>query len=325
VLERPASGNYDMLVFGTADDVAALFPDLGDCSVSLGLADCSDLSLENISFLNYGCLPEADQSDLSRLAFYGLTSQGFGWGLENLEGTGQIMASYSATGVKFGEVCTTISGTSNCSHEGGCADGEQNSTEDLMARFGARVDDGPPTVAITAPADGEIVDPDFEVTADVHDEFGGVLVELEIVEATQTLEDSVPPHSWGLSGVTTGTWTLQVTATDADGGVASDEIVVCVGLDECDPGDGGTGTGDGGDGGDDGGTGDDGSGDGGTGDGGTDDGGTGDGGTGTGGDGGGGGFEDPKEDSCECRTHARGSLASGLAMLVLLCLRRRRR
>jgi MYXO-CTERM domain-containing protein len=228
--ERPAVGTYDMLVFGDEVDNGELF-DLG-CSASIGLSDCDDTNLQNISFMFYGCISEAQQMDMKRVAFYGLTGLGFGWGLENLDASGQIMGSYTLSGLEFGNECTPIDGTSTCAHVG-CAMGTQNSSDDLDNRIGARVDDGPPVVAITTPMDQMVVPEDITVEATVEDQFGGVSVQLDVVEAGQSLSDDMPPYSWDLGGVPAGTWTLRVTATDADANAVMQEVVICVGVDEC--------------------------------------------------------------------------------------------
>ena len=230
-LERPAAGNYDMLVFGSEADNGELFPDLG-CSASIGLADCTDADDENISFMFWGCMPDNQQMDLRRVAFFGLTALGFGWGLEGVGVSGQVMGTYSLSGLDFGDSCVAISGASQCTHSG-CAAGQQNSSADLTPALGARIDDGPPTLTIESPANFALVDPDITITAAVADTFGAVAVTLEIVEIAATQDDDVPPHNWELSDVPEGMWTLRVTATDADANATSAEVVVCVGLEFC--------------------------------------------------------------------------------------------
>lgn len=232
--DRPPAGTlYDMVVTGTAADNMALFPGLG-CSGAIGLADCSDTNQENVSFLFYGCMNAADQANMHRVAFTTFAAMGFGWGLENLTGTGQIMAGYSMSSLQFGNSCTTISGAQLCPGQHvGCADPQQNSTADLLGRLGARVDDGPPVVTITSPMHGDVVQPDITVEAAVGDLFGGLTVELEVVEAGATQIDDRPPYSWNLAGIPQGTWTLRVSATDADMNLTTQEIQVCVDLPEC--------------------------------------------------------------------------------------------
>jgi MYXO-CTERM domain-containing protein len=236
--ERPAVGPYDMIVMGTAADRAALFP-TSACSGAIGLADCGDTNDDNISFLFYGCMPAAQQTDMSRVAFTLLTGAGFGWGLENLDTVGQIGGSYTANGVHFGNACVAAS-SALCTDHIGCPAGQQNSTADLNARIGPRVDDGPPTVTITSPTTMSDVEGSFEVTADVTDMFGGLTVTLDILEAAQELTDPEPPYEWNLSGVPAGVWTLQVMAVDADGNESSQQVTVCVDVTDC----GGAGPGD---------------------------------------------------------------------------------
>ncbi len=230
--QRPANGNYDMIVTGSAADNAALFPDLG-CSAAIGLADCDDGNDENISFMFWGCMNAADQTDMHRVAFNIFAGLGFGWGLENLSVTGQIMGNYTINALEFGNSCANIDGAAICPTHVGCPAGTMNSTADLNQRIGPRVDDGPPVLTITAPMNNEVVDPDVVVTANVGDLFGGLEVTLEIVEAKQSLEDLTPPYSWSLTNIPQGTWTLRVTATDADLNVVSEEVSICVDVPEC--------------------------------------------------------------------------------------------
>jgi hypothetical protein len=233
-LNRPASGSYDMLVMGTAADRAALF-ESATCSAPVSLSDCEDTQGENISFLFYGCMSEEHQEDLRRVAHTALKALGYGWGLENVSVSGEAMGGYSGNALRFGNECVSISGSSQCFHEQ-CPVGQQNSRADLLAAIGPRVDDGPPSVEINSPAHLSVVQSDFVVDATVEDLFGGLEVTLEIVEADQQLIDAEPPYRWNLSSVPAGTWTLRVTAIDADGNEDSDEVVVCIGTDTCDPG-----------------------------------------------------------------------------------------
>ena len=237
VLERPAQGTYDMLVFGTDTDESALFPDPG-CSTAVGLADCDDANAENVSFLFYGCMSANDQMDMRKVAFNGFTALGFSWGLEQVNAAAQIMGSFAFNGLKFGDSCANLLGASQCGHVG-CPAGQQNSTADLNDRIGPRVDDGPPQVTITSPMDGAMVPNDFTVTADVQDAFGGLEVALTIVEANVTDVDDNDPqwvYEWPLTNVPDGLWTLEVSATDADGNVTTEQIQVCVGDSPCDGG-----------------------------------------------------------------------------------------
>ncbi len=242
--DRPAAGSYDMLATGTDVDNEALFPGVG-CAAAIGLADCGDTNGENISFLFHGCMSAMEQADMRRVAFNALAALGFGWGLENLTGSGQVMAGYTVFSLEFGDECTTISGTSTCEHMG-CPAGQQNSTTDLTAVIGARVDDGPPVVTILSPDNLEVVQGDvsFVVEAEITDKFGGLSAALEIVEGmfVQPLEDpsdlTRPERfAWTVT-LPAGamSWTLRVSGTDADGNVTTEEVVVCVDMASCDAG-----------------------------------------------------------------------------------------
>ena len=230
-LERPAQGEYDMVVFGSEANKNALFPD-SSCSGAIGLADCVDGNLENISFVFYGCLSEAQQADMRRITFHTLTALGFGWGLENVTANGEVMGGYSVFGLEYGDSCVPINGGGQCEHVD-CAEGQQNSTADLLDRIGPRVDDGPPSLVVLEPADGAIVQPNFDIAAQVDDMFGGLTVTLELEEAGVVDEDLEPPYAWSLSNVPAGPWTLRVRVVDADGNEAIEERQVCV--ETCDP------------------------------------------------------------------------------------------
>lgn len=228
VFDRPAAGSYDMVVFGSEADANGRFAE-NDCSPAIGLADCGDGNAQNISFVFQGCLPAAQQTDMRRIAYYSLTGLGFGWGLENESAVGQIMGSYSVFGLQFGSECVSIvDGT--CPAHPDCAAGEQNATADLNIIVNARVDDGPPVVTITEPADGASVDPVFGITADVLDGFGGLQVSLSAdIDGTPISEEiTEPPYEWDFNGVPSGTWTFEVSATDADGGMVTASVTVTV-------------------------------------------------------------------------------------------------
>ena len=227
VLERPAEGPYDMVVFGSADDHASSFG--GNCSTAVGLSDCSDQNGVSLAFAYWGCLDEADQLDPERVAFSALTALGFGWGLEGLGGNGQVMAQWSNNALEWGTTCTNLSGAGNCPHLE-CDAGQQNSTADLLANLGARVDDGPPVITVIEPTPGSDVEEPFNVRVEIDDAFGGVEAALSIVDLdVPPVIDDAYPYEWANLAIGAGPTTLQVTATDADGNSVSTEIPVCVG------------------------------------------------------------------------------------------------
>ncbi len=233
VLDRPAAGPYDMVVFGSADDHTSSFG--GTCSAQVGLSDCGDASGAAIAFTYWGCLDMDEQLDPKRVAFHTLGALGYGWGLENIAGNGQIMSGWSASALEFGTACANINGPSGCAHAG-CDAGKQDSSADLTATLGARVDDGPAEITVLEPQPNADVTAPFDVVVDIHDAFGGVTAQLEIVgfDVPPVVDDTFP-YRWNDLALGDGPLTLKITAIDADGNESSTEISVCVGGDCPDP------------------------------------------------------------------------------------------
>jgi hypothetical protein len=243
-LERPAEGPYDMVVLGSAEDHMGSFG--GTCSTQVGLSDCGDASGVALAFSYWGCLDMAEQLDPERVAFHTLGGLGYGWGLENIAGNGQIMSSWSSTALKFGDACANLANApTGCMHAD-CSVDQQNSTADLLANIGARVDDGPPVIVVIEPQPGADVTQPFNVVVDVQDAFGGLSAQIEIVDSgSAAVPDDAYPYRWdGLAGFADGPVLLRVTAFDADGGESSIDIPVCVGG-GCPAGDGDGDAGDG--------------------------------------------------------------------------------
>jgi MYXO-CTERM domain-containing protein len=236
-LERPDAGPYDMVVLGSADDHMSSFG--GTCSTQVGLSDCGDANGAALAFAYWGCLDMADQQDPERVAFHTLGGLGYGWGLENIAGNGQVMSSWTNTALRFGDACANLAnGPSGCMHAD-CSIDQQNSTADLLANLGARVDDGPPTIVVIEPQPGADVTAPFDVVVDVQDAFGGLSAQIEIVgSGSPAVTDDSFPYRWDALGLPAGPVTLRVTAFDADGGEASVDIPVCVGGGCPDTGDG---------------------------------------------------------------------------------------
>lgn len=178
-----------------------------------------------------------------------------------------------------------------------CGRDTQNSVQLLSQRLGLKPGQ-PPSVTITAPADGAVVLPGFEVTADAVDDDAVTEVELLVDDASLgTL--SAPPYSFTTpADLALGAHAIEVIARDGTG-ETSTSIEVEVATDPP-PDDGGDGDG-GGD--------------------------TGDGGGGAGGDEDGDGVPDGSNPSLVggCSAGGGGAGAAWLVLLVGLFLRRRRR
>ncbi|MFO7562174.1 MAG: hypothetical protein R6X02_05995 [Enhygromyxa sp.] len=246
-LERPAEGPYDMVVFGSADDHQSAFG--GTCSTQVGISDCGDAGGVSIAFSFWGCLGDEDQLDPHRVAFHTLGALGYGWGLENIAGTGQVMSGYTSSALKWGTACANLSGAGNCTHVE-CGADQQNSSADLLAALGARVDDGPPILTVLEPQPGAEINGPFDVVVDIDDAFGGLSAQLELVGAgVDPVVDDTWPYRWNGLQLGDGPVTLRITATDADGNEVSTDVPICIGGGCPEPGDG-DGDGDGDSGGD---------------------------------------------------------------------------
>ncbi len=175
------------------------------------------------------------------------------------------------------------------------------------------LDNEPPTVAITNPADGTVFDEApavFDLQVNAQDDLDYIRVEIEVNGAVQPLSDDTPPYQFSGVNFPAGAWTIRAIATDAaDNVVYSAPVGFGVGQEAPQTSGGDDGGGDDA-GGDDAG-GDDGSNDGGTG--------------GIGSTGGDAGAD--SDEGCGCNTAPGSGGGSGLAALLLggLFLRRRRR
>lgn len=213
-LERPAVGTYDMVVFGDQGDFTSAFGP--GCSTQVGISDCGDVGGVSISFVFWGCLEPSKWLDPHRVAFAVLGALGYSWGLDNLSTPGQVMGGYTHAGLVYGDRCEPVAGQPNCAHEL-CPAGQQRSMADMVARHGARVDDGPPEIVVLEPQPDAIVSGPFEAAVEVLDDFGGVSAELAVqgLAAAPVLDDEWP-FRWRDIQLPTGPQVLEITARDAD-------------------------------------------------------------------------------------------------------------
>jgi MYXO-CTERM domain-containing protein len=229
-LERPAVGPYDMIVFGDARDHATAFG--GACSPQVGIADCDDTDGVSIGFLFWGCLDASKQFDPHRVAFSILGALGYSWGMDNVDVSGQVMGSYSNSGLKYGHTCVNVSGVGNCNHQL-CPAGQQNGTAEMVARHGARIDDGPPEVIVLEPAVDALVSGPFDVVVEILDDFGRLSAELSVLglDAPPAVDDQYP-FRWNNLRLPPGPQVLEITATDFDRNKVTKQVPICV--DSCD-------------------------------------------------------------------------------------------
>lgn len=289
--ERPASGDYSMIMVGPG------------MSGGVATLDCNNQDNRNVGFAGHS---EGDGWGAGTHAALISHEAGHTFGMNHIYNADNIMNPTVYDGARFARTCVDLAG-SGCAHD--CGSG-QNTYDELMRIFGPSApDESPPTVAITAPADGDTFPEGTKVTiaVDASDD-------VDVAEVSLMIDGSVistkngEPFSWEANFTDPGMFTLEAVARD-DWGNETTSAPVTIHVGE-DGGDGGGG-GDGGDGSDDGG--DDG------GDGGSDD----------GGDGGGlppGLDGDNEADGCGCTTSSPhdGRGAAWIALAALLGLARRR-
>ena len=106
------------------------------------------------------------------------------------------------------------------------------------------LDDTPPAVEITYPADGQQFDvgSSFELTADATDDNGVTETELYL-DGQPMQKDLTPPYAWDISDVPEGVYEFGVVALDGPNWAASQPVTIYVGVEPPDPGPTGTSSG----------------------------------------------------------------------------------
>ena len=225
-LEQLTSGSYDMVVFGDQGDYTSAFG--SGCATQVGISDCGDAGGVSISFAFWGCLGPDKWFDPHRVAFAVLGALGYSWGLDNVAVPGQVMGGYSRTGLVYGNECVPVAGPSNCVHEL-CPLGQQRGMADMVARHGARIDDGPPELVVLEPASNAVVPSRFDVAVEVLDCFGGISAELAVVGLdTAPVLDDVWPLRWQDIELPAGPQLLEITARDADHHRVTTQLAIVV-------------------------------------------------------------------------------------------------
>ena len=202
VTERPASGNYSMVVFGgTCQTVAGQ----SGCA-GIALLDCGDTMPNNITFaFPYG-LRVAD------LASTASQEEAHAFGLAHTTDTTDIMYPYLRDFVptEFG-AGPVPDGDSTC---GGRT--YQDSDELMMETIGYRGQDAlGPTITITTPTEGQVVEVGSPVEAQITDASDIARAEL-FVNGTMVAEATSPPYAFALpASVEPGEILIAVRAYDS--------------------------------------------------------------------------------------------------------------
>ena len=202
VTERPTSGNYSMVVFGGNCETVA---GQSNCA-GIALLDCGDTMPNNITFAFPLGLRVAD------LASTASQEEAHAFGLAHTTDTSDIMYPYLRDFVptEFG-AGPVPDGDSTCAGRT-----YQDSNELMMETIGYRGQDAlGPTITITTPTEGQVVDVGSPVEAQITDASDIARTEL-FVNGTEVAERTSAPWSFDLpAGTEPGEVLITVRAYDS--------------------------------------------------------------------------------------------------------------
>ncbi len=233
---RPDAAPYDMEMVGNWQGEQPMF-----AGVAPNI-DCFDNDGPEVSFT----LESANTAD--GIAEVVWQEAAHTWGLEHVDDpTDLLYPTTSGSNKQFRDTCSKIvedtmlnpsSGYCNQMHTQFCDSGWQNSYQELLELFGESIPDTiAPTIEITAPADGDVIVGDFDLTVSFADDQHPV-----VIDATITLaQDGEPlgePQAgsyagpmelpFPIVGLPAGEYTITVDGTDESGNPASDMIAITI-------------------------------------------------------------------------------------------------
>ena len=109
-----------------------------------------------------------------------------------------------------------------------CGNDTQNTYQHILGLFGpAMVDEAPPSVSITAPANGSVFESgeSFEVTVEASDGYAVMSVELYVDDALVATDEVSPFGGWPISDAPPGTLEFRARAFDTAGNMADSATV----------------------------------------------------------------------------------------------------
>lgn len=224
---------YAMVMMGGSPGMLGLGNGVLGVSCS---SDCGDMWWRDATFAFTDAINPNNSATLGTTALH---EAAHAFGLAHIGDPTKVMNPFvGSANVTWASECTPYddaTGGINCqpTHDEFCPGGSQNTNAELLAYFGANSPDmEPPTVTITAPADGlELpVGGSVTVEADVEDNHEGVGWKLVLVEAEQESVAFAFERRWELSNLPAGTYTARVEAIDHDRNVGSDEVKIYVGV-----------------------------------------------------------------------------------------------
>ncbi|MFO0635202.1 MAG: hypothetical protein U0168_20335, partial [Nannocystaceae bacterium] len=223
--------DYDMEAIGQWSPPAGGF---------LGIApkiDCFDGDGGDLSFTLDP--PDMLPSDTAKVVLQELAHT---WGLEHVDSTGDLLFPTvgNAPDPHFEDQCSPIVYAPDLcprQHAEFCADGEQNSYQEMLALFGPRQpDEIAPVVTIVSPSDGAHVPNDFSLVLELHDDIAPQVFATTIafVDGFDSSVELAGPGVFpvALNQVPDGVWTVEVFARDIAGNESSTSITITVGAGE---------------------------------------------------------------------------------------------
>ena len=122
---RPASGDYAMIVVTPTSPIGAL---------GLASLDCGDANPTSVGIVFIGI---DDPYSADFVATFISRQAGRGYGLENVDAPGDVMAQFPEDAASFIDQCQPLTGPPGCSaeHEAFCPAGQQNGFAELSAAF----------------------------------------------------------------------------------------------------------------------------------------------------------------------------------------------
>jgi MYXO-CTERM domain-containing protein len=244
---RPNSGPYTMCMTGPANHP------FGNGVLGIAPLDCYNQSMpNNIVFAFHSA------SQLG--GFLGANTQAttisqevaHAYGLEHVASSSDIMNPYNQGGnPAFTDTCIGLVGNGQpiqcgSQHLQYCANGQQNSYQELIGLWGASdPDDTPPNVVVSYPYDGDVfeIGADFTITCEANDNETVASVQLWIDGMQMGSTKTASPYAWEATDIPEGTYEIYCVATD-DWDNTAMSPVISISVEEGGmPGDGGADTG----------------------------------------------------------------------------------